>query len=121
VTYAAVGFGIRLLGPIFVMTFYALVALHVYAQAEVILVVLKKRLGTNFGLLWISIGVIILYNVVYNHFFAMMIKPGSPQDLKVRAYGDFAGNRKAAERDQEARGQERSGQSRGEGRKDKVR
>ena len=53
-------------------------ALHVFAYTEVILVVLKKRLGTNFGLLWIAIGVVILYNIVYNHFFAMMIKPGSP-------------------------------------------
>ena len=60
------------------MAFYALVALHVFAYTEVILVVLKKRLGTNFGLLWIAIGVVILYNIVYNHFFAMMIKPGSP-------------------------------------------
>ena len=77
------GFSIRLLGPIFVLSFYSLLVVHIYAYVEVILVVLKKRLGTNFGMLWVAIGVAILYNIVYNHFFAMVIKPGSPQDLKV--------------------------------------
>jgi hypothetical protein len=44
---------------------------------------LKKRLGTPFGLLWVAIGLAIAYNVAYNHFFATIIKPGSPKDLKV--------------------------------------
>lgn len=80
----ALGFGIRLLGPFFVSTFYLLVALHVYSYFEVILIVLKKRLGTTFGLIWVGIGVAILYNIIYNHFFAMVLKPGSPSDIKVR-------------------------------------
>jgi hypothetical protein len=75
-----------MLGPVFVVSLYALLGVHVYAFCEVILVVLKKRLGTNFGLLWVAIGVAILYNIVYNHFFAMVIKPGSPADLKVPHY-----------------------------------
>jgi len=25
----------------------------------------------------------LLYNIVYNHFFAMIVKPGGPKDLKV--------------------------------------
>lgn len=60
-----------------------ILTVHIYAYCEVILVVLKKRLGTNFGMLWVAIGVGITYNIVYNHFFAMLIKPGSPSDLKV--------------------------------------
>lgn len=77
------GFCIRMLGPGFVTGFYMLLALHVYSYFEVILYVLKRRLGTTFGLIWVGIGVAILYNIVYNHFFAMVIKPGSPSDLKV--------------------------------------
>lgn len=72
-----------MIGPMFVMAFYALLGVHVYAYIEVILFVLKKRLGVGFGLLWIGIGVAILYNIIFNHFFAMVIKPGSPSDLKV--------------------------------------
>ena len=79
----ALGLGIRIVGPLFVMTFYALLGVHVYSYYEVILNVLKKRLGVEFGLLWVGIGVCILYNIVFNHFFAMVIKPGSPNELKV--------------------------------------
>ncbi|CDW73363.1 dhhc zinc finger domain containing protein [Stylonychia lemnae] len=80
--FSSLGLFIRIIGPIFVMTFYALLSVHVFAYYEVILTVLKKRLGVSFGLLWIGIGVCILYNIVFNHFFAMVIKPGSPTELK---------------------------------------
>lgn len=71
------------MGPLFVIGFYALIGIHIYAFFTVILFVLRRRLGTVFGLIWVSIGLSILYNVVYNHFFASMIKPGGPSDLKV--------------------------------------
>lgn len=72
-----------MVGPLFVIGFYFLVGLHVYGFFTVILFVLRKRLGTFFGLIWCAIGLSLLYNVVYNHFFAAIIKPGSPLDLKV--------------------------------------
>lgn len=75
--------GVRLLGPLFIIAFYCLVGLHVYAYFTVVLFVLRKRLGTVFGLTWVAIGLAIVYNVVYNHFLAAMIKPGGPDDLKV--------------------------------------
>ena len=74
----------RLLGPIFVIFFYAMLSVHVYSHFTVVLFVLKKRLGVIFGLIWVAIGASIFYNIVYNHFFAMVIKPGGPKDLKVR-------------------------------------
>ena len=79
----AFGFGLRLLGPLFVIGFYLLLGLHVYAYFTVILTVLKKRLGPEFGIVWVAIGLIIVYNISYNHFFATIIKPGGPSDLKV--------------------------------------
>lgn len=77
------GFALRVFGPVFIVSFYALLAVHMYSYTEVILFVLRKRLGTIFGILWVGIGVMIVYNIVYNHFFAMVVKPGSPSDLKV--------------------------------------
>jgi hypothetical protein len=73
----------RVVGPMFVLGFYFLIGLNVYAFFAVILLVLKKRLGTVFGLIWVAIGLSLLYNICYNHFFATFIKPGSPKDLKV--------------------------------------
>ena len=43
---------------------------------------LKRRFGTELGLIWITVGLVLVYNIVYNHFFAMIIKPGSPSDLR---------------------------------------
>ena len=77
------GLLMRMTGPVFVIYFYALLSIHVYAHFGIILFVLKKRLGVTFGLLWVAIGAAIFYNVVYNHFFAMIVKPGGPKDLKV--------------------------------------
>jgi hypothetical protein len=71
------------MGPLFVLGFYALIGLHVYAYFGVVLLVLRKRLGTAFGLTWVAIGLSIVYNIAYNHFFATFIKPGGPSDLKV--------------------------------------
>jgi hypothetical protein len=66
-----------------VLTFYVLLLIHVYSYFTVQLCVLKKRIGNLFGLLWVAIGTVIFYNLVYNHFFAMVVKPGGPKDLKV--------------------------------------
>jgi len=61
---------------------YVLLTLHVYGFFTVIANVIKKRLGVFFGLVWISIGISLLYNIVFNHFWAMIIKPGGPTDLQ---------------------------------------
>lgn len=74
-------YGMRLLGVVLSIGFYAIVALHAYAYFEIIAGLLKKRLGLRFGLVWIAIGFCLLYNVIFNHFFAMVVKPGGPADL----------------------------------------
>ena len=65
-----------------VLGLYAIIALHFYAFVYVITPLMKSRLGTAMGMLWISVGLIILYNILFNHFWAMVIKPGSPKDQK---------------------------------------
>ncbi len=73
----------RLIGPFFVLFFYFMLSVHIYAHFAVVLFVLKKRLGVIFGLIWVAIGASLFYNIVYNQFFAMVVKPGGPKDLKV--------------------------------------
>jgi hypothetical protein len=65
-----------------VIGLYALIALHVYAYFGFIVVLLKKRLGTWGALGWLAIGLIILYNIVFNHILAVIVKPNSPKDLR---------------------------------------
>jgi hypothetical protein len=77
---------VRFIGPFFCLGFYALLGMHVYAYFTVVLFVLRKRLGVAFGLTWVAIGLSIVYNILYNHFLAMLIKPGGPADLKVKIY-----------------------------------
>ena len=71
----------RTLGVVLCVGLYVLLATHVYAFFTIIAGVLKKRLGVPFGLLWIAIGLTLVYNIAFNHFFAMLIRPGSPNDL----------------------------------------
>ncbi len=73
---------IRTLGPSLVLGLYVLLVVHVHAFFWVILPLLKKRLGI-FGLVWIAIGLSLLYNIVYNHLMAVFIKPSGPKDLKL--------------------------------------
>ena len=73
----------RLIGPLFIVFFYLILSVHIYAHFAVVLFVLKKRLGVIFGLLWVAIGASLFYNIVYNQIFAMLVKAGGPKDLKV--------------------------------------
>ena len=69
------------LGVILTLTTYVVLTMHIYGFFSVIAQVLKRRLGVFFGLVWISIGISLVYNIVFNHFWAMMIKPGGPREL----------------------------------------
>ena len=72
-----------LLGLALATGLYGLCMLHLYAFIVVICPLMKRRLGELFGVIWIAVGLIILYNILFNHFWAMIIKPGSPKDLKM--------------------------------------
>ena len=78
-----IGICMRIIGPIFVCGFYYLMGYHTWIFLTVISPVMRKRVGVEFGMVWTLIGVIITYNVVWNHLLAMFLKPGSPKDLIV--------------------------------------
>lgn len=93
-------FFMQLFGQILTASTYVILALHVYGYFSVIAQVLKRRLGVFFGLIWISIGISLVYNIVFNHFWAMVIKPGGPRELmeneNLRKENKNRENRKAA-------------------------
>ena len=70
-----------LLGAVIGLGLYALVAAHTYAFLNCIMPALKKRMGKAFTIAWCAVGLVILYNLCFNHFFAMVTKPGSPKAL----------------------------------------
>ena len=74
---------LRCTGPVLVISLYLILSFHVYCFFGFIAPLLKKRLGTEFGLVWIAIGLSLLYNIVYNHLLAVCIKPSGPKDLKL--------------------------------------
>ena len=74
--------GMRLVGCTLVPGLYALICMHLYAFFTVITPLLKNRLGTEIGLLWVVVGLTLAYNIVFNHFMATILKPGGPQDTK---------------------------------------
>jgi hypothetical protein len=74
--------GMRMLGAGMCTALYFLIGLHIYAYMTVLTSMLASRVGHSFALLWMAIGLTLVYNIIYNHFFAMMVKPGSPLDLK---------------------------------------
>ena len=75
-------YGMWFFGLGLVTGLYSVIGLHFYAYISFIAPLLKKRFGTELGLLWCVVGLVLVYNIVYNHFFAMLLKPGSPADLK---------------------------------------
>jgi len=76
-------FGFRLTGPLFCGALYYLLWRHTWIFLTIICKVLRKRLGVGFGMTWTAIGVVITFNVVWNHVLAMIVKPSGPADLKV--------------------------------------
>ena len=84
--HLVIGFAMRIIGPCFCCGFYYLMAKHTWVFLTIICPVLRKRLGFTFGLIWTVIGVVITYNVVWNHMLAMCLKPGSPKDLTVSQF-----------------------------------
>lgn len=71
----------RVLGPTMVVLFYYLMGYHTWIFLTVISTVLRVRVGSNFAVVWTLIGIVITYNVLWNHLLAMLVKPGSPKDL----------------------------------------
>jgi len=73
----------RILGPCLVVGLYCIVVMHVYAYFTVITPLLKNRIGTTLGMIWIIVGLSLVYNIVFNHLMAVLIRPGGPDDTRM--------------------------------------
>jgi len=71
----------RIVSPILTLSVYGLVGIHVYGWLVVNAFLVQKRLGTFFGVVWVAIGLSLVYNIVFNHFCCTFIKPGCFEDL----------------------------------------
>ena len=71
------------LGRIFVVALYGILALHVFAFIAYIINPLIKVIGIVYTLSWGCIGLILVYNIVFNHFLSMVIKPGGPKEMRI--------------------------------------
>ena len=60
-----------------VIALYVLMFLQLYVTSVLLAPLMHKRFGTELGLLWVAVGLILLYNTLYNHFLAMIIRPGN--------------------------------------------
>ena len=69
-----------LVGAFLVVLLYSLIGLHFYAFLTVIAPLLKSRLGEKLGMIWVAVGLTLLFNIMFNHFWATVIKPGGPKD-----------------------------------------
>jgi palmitoyltransferase len=74
---------LRIFGICLVLGIYILLVLHCYAALVYLSPGLFKRIGTGLTLFWEAVGMILLYNIVFNHLLAILIKPGSCRDLRI--------------------------------------
>ena len=70
------------LGPIMVIGLYSLLILHTYIYFTLIVSPVRMKLGTWPALGWIAIGITLLFNIVFNHILATLIKPNGPRELR---------------------------------------
>ena len=61
---------------------YVLLGLHIYSVLVYISPGLFKRIGTGMTLFWEAVGIILVYNIVFNHLLAVIVKPGGCKDLR---------------------------------------
>jgi hypothetical protein len=66
-----------------VVGLYVLLGLHVYAYFAYLISPVFRRLGFWCGICWQSIGLILVYNIVFNHLLGVLVKPNGPKDLRL--------------------------------------
>ena len=92
-------------GRLFTAVYLSIDVMHVYAYFRYIVAPLGKKMGVPFTLVWQAIFIIVAYNVFYNHFMTMIIKPSGPKELRqtenLRTRYKARRNRKSVEKELE--------------------
>lgn len=74
---------VNLCGPLFVIGFYYLIYYHIHVFCAIIIKVLFKRVGLDFSMLWMMVGGVLGFNVVFNYTMAMLIKANGPTEVRL--------------------------------------
>ena len=78
--------GIRLVGPLFAFALTVFISVVTHAFFQVILPFYTRQYGHFFGIILIFIAIFTLFNLLFNYFMAVLVKPGSMSDLKTSKY-----------------------------------
>ncbi len=74
--------GVKFIGPIFAFALVTFVLVVSHSFFTILLPYWNNKLGLIFSILIIVICLILLFNILFNYFLAVLIKPGSTKDIK---------------------------------------
>lgn len=80
-TFYFLKYNLKIIGPVMVISLWVILLAHVYAYIVIIVPMLIKKIGL-WTVGWMGIGLILVYNILWNHVLASIVKPGSPVDLR---------------------------------------
>ena len=69
-------------GRIVTLVYIGICVMHCYAYFRYMVAAIGKKMGAPFTLVWQAIFIIIAYNIFFNHFMTMIIKPSGPKELR---------------------------------------
>ena len=78
--------GIRLVGPFFAFALTVFISIVTHAFFNVILPFYTTHYGLIFSIALILIALYTLFNLIFNYFMAVLVKPGSMKDFKTSRY-----------------------------------
>ena len=78
--------GIRLVGPLFAFALTVFISIVTHAFFHVILPYYTRQYGFFFGVLLVFMALFTLFNLLFNYFMAVLVKPGSMTDIKNSRY-----------------------------------
>ena len=73
---------LRLIGPLFAFALTVFISIVTHAFFNVILPFYIRMLGEVFAIILVFIALFILFNLLFNYFMAVLVKPGSVSELK---------------------------------------
>lgn len=78
--------GIRLVGPLFAFALTVFISIVTHAFFHVILPYYTRQYGLIFGIFLVCLALFTLFNLLFNYFMAVLVRPGSMSDLKLSRY-----------------------------------
>jgi hypothetical protein len=74
--------GVKFIGPFFAFALLTFVLVVSHSFFTILLPYWKKKLGFIFAILIILVCLFLLFNILFNYFLAVLVKPGSTKDIK---------------------------------------